>query len=80
MAVFRCINVYHFFHVGVICPFISSTNTLGAQNHFNDMLENTDLNFTYLVPSHEAWTSLQGEMASAWKILFHGDFGYQVNI
>lgn len=70
--------LFPFFHVGVIFSSTSSTNTLGTQNHFNDMLGNKDLKFTYLVPSHEAWTNLQGKMASTWKVLFHGDFGYQV--
>ena len=58
---------------------ISSTYSLGAQNHFNAMLEKTDSKYTYLVPSNEAWKNLQGKMASTWKVLFHGDFGYQVS-
>ena len=56
----------------------SSTYTLGAQDHFNNKLEETGSKFTYLVPSNEAWKKIQGEMASTFKVLFNGDFGYQV--
>ena len=58
--------------------FHSSTFTLGAQDHFNNMLDVKGSKFTYLVPSNEAWENIQGEMASTWKVLFNGDFGYQV--
>ena len=57
----------------------SSTFTLGAQDHFNKILEKTDQKFTYLVPSNEAWKNLQLKMASTFKVLFHGDFAYQVS-
>merc|ERR1711978_333190 len=56
---------------------LSSTFTLGAQDHFNNMLDVKGSKFTYLVPSNEAWENIQGEMASTWKVLFNGDFGYQ---
>ena len=42
------------------------------------MLEEKGSKFTYLVPSNEAWENVQGEMASTFKVLFNGDFGYQV--
>jgi len=58
-------------------PMLSSTFTLGAQDHFNKILEKTDQKFTYLVPSNEAWKNLQLKMASTFKVLFHGDFAYQ---
>jgi len=58
-------------------PMLSSTFTLGAQDHFNRMLDVKGSKFTYLVPSNEAWENIQGEMASTWKVLFNGDFGYQ---
>ena len=60
--------------------FHSSTFTLGAQDHFNNMLDVKGSKFTYLVPSNEAWENIQGEMASTWKVLFNGDFGYQVKL
>ena len=60
--------------------FYSSTFTLGAQDHFNNMLDVKGSKFTYLVPSNEAWENIQGEMASTWKVLFNGDFGYQVKL
>jgi len=58
-------------------PMLSSTYSLGKQDHFNRMLEKSDRKFTYLVPSNEAWKNLQRKMASTWKVLFQGDFGYQ---
>ena len=67
---------YYFTHFYLF--FYSSTFTLGAQDHFNNMLDVKGSKFTYLVPSNEAWENIQGEMASTWKVLFNGDFGYQV--
>ena len=69
----------YFFHRFYLF-FYSSTFTLGAQDHFNNMLDVKGSKFTYLVPSNEAWENIQGEMASTWKVLFNGDFGYQVKL
>jgi uncharacterized surface protein with fasciclin (FAS1) repeats len=60
--------------------FLSKTYQLGRQEHFNlkNGFNNSNLRFTYLVPTDQAWESLRtGEFASAYKILFMGNFVYQ---
>ena len=59
-------------------PMMSSVYSLGNQNHFNHLFNNTDEEFTYVVPSNAAWDEINDNMASAYKILFMGAFGYQV--
>ena len=58
--------------------FSSSVYSLGKQNHFNKMFANKKEKFTYLVPSDEAWRHLHKSFATVHKILFMGDFSYQV--
>ncbi len=58
--------------------FSSSVYSLGKQNHFNKMFTNKKEKFTYLVPSDEAWRQLHKSFATVHKILFMGDFSYQV--
>lgn len=58
-------------------PMMSSVYTLGNQNHFNKMFNNSDEKFTYLVPSDQAWRDVHRSFASIHKILFMGSFAYQ---
>jgi len=58
---------------------MSKTFNLGRQEHFNDQLNSTDLKFTYLVPTDQAWGLIKKEFATAYKILFMGDYYYQVH-
>jgi len=60
-------------------PMMSKTFNLGRQEHFNDQLNSTDLKFTYLVPTDQAWGLIKKEFATAYKILFMGDYYYQVH-
>ena len=55
-----------------------SVYSLGNQDHFNDMLKDTDRNFTFIVPSNQAWNHIKDEYTSAHKVLFLGTFAYQV--
>ena len=55
-----------------------SSYSLGNQDHFNDILDSEEDEFTYLVPSNGAWEEVQHMFASAHKQLFLGTFGYQV--
>ena len=59
-------------------PMMNSVYTLGNQNHFNHLFNNTNEEFTYIVPSNEAWEEINEKFASVHKILFMGAFGYQV--
>jgi hypothetical protein len=52
---------------------------LGKQNHFNRMFKSKKEKFTYLVPSDQAWRNLHKSFATVHKILFMGDFAYQVS-
>lgn len=58
-------------------PMMSSVHSLGNQNHFNHMFNNTDEKFTYVVPSNLAWDDINKQFTSAYKILFMGAFAYQ---
>jgi len=62
-------------------PMMSKSYTLGTQEHFNlrNGFNKTDMKFTYLVPSDQAWEDVKKEHASAYKILFMGDFYYQAH-
>ena len=57
---------------------MSSVYSLGNQNHFNHLFNNTNEEFTYVVASNAAWDEINDKFASAYKILFMGAFGYQV--
>lgn len=59
-------------------PMMSSTNSLGHQEHFNRQFEDPEARFTYLVPTNQAWKDLDLKFGSVHKILFMGDFAYQV--
>ena len=59
-------------------PMMSSVYSLGNQNHFNHLFNNTNEEFTYVVASNAAWDEINDKFASAYKILFMGAFGYQV--
>ena len=50
----------------------SKTFSLGNQEHFNvkNGLNKTHLNFTYLVPSDQAWEDIKKEHASVYKVWF----------
>ena len=51
----------------------SKTYQLGSQEHFNlnNGFNNSDLKFTYLVPTDQAWENLRtGDFASAYKVCF----------
>ena len=51
----------------------SKTFELGNQEHFNtnNGFNKTDVQFTYLVPTDQAWEDLKsGEFASAYKVIF----------
>ena len=61
-------------------PMMSSLYSLGNQNHFNHMFNNSDEKFTYIAPSNAAWDDINRQFASAYKILFMGAFGYQVRL
>jgi len=60
-------------------PMMSNTFNLGKQEHFNDQLNQSDLQFTYLVPTDQAWDILKKDFATAYKVLFMGDYYYQVH-
>jgi uncharacterized surface protein with fasciclin (FAS1) repeats len=60
-------------------PMMSNTFDLGTQEHFNEQLNNKDVKFTYLVPTDQAWQKLKTEYATAHKVLFMGDYYYQVH-
>ena len=53
-------------------------HSLGKQNHFNQIFQNKKEKYTYLVPSDQAWRNLHQSFATVHKILFMGDFAYQV--
>lgn len=52
--------------------------SLGNQDRFNAQLKESDRNFTYFVPSNQAWEKINREFSSAYKVLFMGDFAYTV--
>ena len=58
----------------------SSVHSLGKQNHFNQIFKSKKEKYTYLVPSDQAWRNLHQSFATVHKILFMGDFAYQVGI
>jgi len=58
-------------------PMMSSVYSLGNQNHFNNMFNNTDEKFTYVVPANLAWDEVNRQFTSGYKILFMGAFAYQ---
>merc|ERR1719266_2751552 len=63
-------------------PMMRRAFELGNQEHFNtnNGFNKTDVHFTYLVPTDQAWEDLKsGDFASAYKILFMGDFYYQTH-
>jgi len=60
-------------------PMMSNTFELGTQEHFNDQLNRSDVAFTYLVPTNQAWEKLQKQYATAYKVLFMGEYFYQVH-
>lgn len=60
-------------------PMMSKTYTLGKQEHFNDQLNKNDLKFTFLVPTDQAWEQIRKDYATAYKVLFMGEFFYQVH-
>eukprot|EP00090_Calanus_glacialis_P012795 TRINITY_DN2142_c0_g1_i1.p1 TRINITY_DN2142_c0_g1~~TRINITY_DN2142_c0_g1_i1.p1 ORF type:complete len:616 (-),score=157.05 TRINITY_DN2142_c0_g1_i1:467-2314(-) len=60
-------------------PMMSKTFDLGKQEHFNDQLNKTELQFTFLVPTDQAWDQIKKDFATAYKVLFMGDFFYQVH-
>ena len=60
-------------------PMLSSVYSLGNQNHFNNMFNNTDEKFTYIVPANLAWDEVNRQFTSGYKILFMGTFAYQVS-
>lgn len=72
-----CITSTMFFSLLIF----SKSYTLGTQEHFNlrNGFNKTDMKFTYLVPSDQAWEDVKKEHASAYKILFMGDFYYQAH-
>ena len=46
----------------------SKTFNLGKQEHFNDQLNNPDLQFTFLVPTDQAWDQIKKDFATAYKV------------
>ncbi|TRY68541.1 hypothetical protein TCAL_07251 [Tigriopus californicus] len=58
-------------------PMLSSSFSLGNQDHFNDRLSNPEESFTFFVPTNKAWELIQKQSASTHKILFMGAFSYQ---
>jgi len=60
-------------------PMMSKTFDLGKQEHFNDQLKGEDTQFTFLVPTDQAWDQIKNDFATAYKVLFMGDFFYQVH-
>lgn len=60
-------------------PMMSKTFDLGKQEHFNDQLKEGDIKFTFLVPTDQAWDQIKQDFATAYKVLFMGDFFYQVH-
>ena len=60
-------------------PMMSSVYSLGNQNHFNNMFNNTEEKFTYIVPANLAWDEVNQQYTSGYKILFMGAFAYQVS-
>jgi len=58
-------------------PMMSSVYSLGNQNHFNNMFNNTEEKFTYIVPANLAWDEVNQQYTSGYKILFMGAFAYQ---
>ena len=49
-------------------PMMSKTFDLGKQEHFNDQLRNEKMNFTYLVPTDQAWDQIKTDFATAYKV------------
>ena len=41
---------------------------LGEQERYNTKFGNTEDNFTFMVPSNEAWKSLKNKYATAYKV------------
>jgi len=63
-------------------PMMRKTFELGNQEHFNinNGFNKSEIKFTYLVPTDQAWEQLKtGDFASAYKILFMGEFYYQTH-
>lgn len=63
-------------------PMMKKTYSLGKQEHFNNKLTmSDDLQFTYLVPSDQAWEKARREFTTAIKQINMPRFSYQtVNI
>jgi len=60
-------------------PMLRLSYKLGEQDNFNSKFSNIEAEYTYLVPTNEAWIALQKQYASAYKVLFNGQFFYQAN-
>jgi len=60
-------------------PMMRKTFDLGKQEHFNDQLKDEEIQFTFLVPTDKAWEQIKKDFATAYKVLFMGDFFYQVH-
>jgi len=58
-------------------PMMTKTFQLGNQEHFNDDFKRADGTFTYLVPTDRAWEHLRAQEATAYKVLFMGEYFYQ---
>ena len=42
---------------------------LGEQERYNTKFEREDSSFTFLVPTNEAWQTLKGKYATAFKVI-----------
>jgi len=60
-------------------PMLKASYQLGEQEHFNEKLGMVEGNYTYLVPSDQAWEKIRKEYSTAYKVLFMGKFWYQVH-
>jgi len=60
-------------------PMTRKTYELGNQEHFNSLLSSKEANFTYFVPTDRAWHLIKRDFATAYKILFLGEFFYQAH-
>jgi len=60
-------------------PMLRLSFKLGEQERYNTKFEREDSSFTFLVPTNEAWQTLKGKYATAFKVLFQGQFFYQSN-
>ncbi len=48
--------------------FFRKTYQLGKQDHFNGKFGDRSLNFTFLVPSNQAWDYVQSLYSTAYKV------------